>query len=32
VEAAGAEDALAQLPRYVAERTTATEIGEVEIP
>ena len=32
VEAASEEDALAQLPFYVAERTTATTVGEVEIP
>ncbi len=32
VEAEGEEDALRQLPRYVAERTTATKISEVVIP
>jgi hypothetical protein len=32
VEAAGADEALALLPRYVAERTTATRIGDVVIP
>ena len=32
VEAAGEAEALAQLPRYVAERTTAMEVSEVEIP
>ena len=32
VEAASDEDALALLPFYVAERTTATAVGEVEIP
>ena len=32
VEAASEEDALALLPFYVAERTTATTVGEVEIP
>ena len=32
VEAAGAEEALAQLPPYVAERTTVTPISEVVIP
>ncbi len=32
VEAAGEAEALGKLPRYVAERTTATEIGEVHIP
>lgn len=32
VEAATQEDALALLPHYVAERTTATTVGEVEIP
>jgi hypothetical protein len=32
VEAAGEAEALAQLPRYVAERTTAMQVSEVEIP
>ena len=32
VEAERESDALAQLPRYVAERTTAIEVSEVEIP
>ena len=32
VEATSAEQALAQLPRYVAERATATQVTEVEIP
>jgi hypothetical protein len=32
VEAATEEDALALLPTYVAERTTATSVSEVEIP
>jgi hypothetical protein len=32
VEAASEADALALLPFYVAERTTATDVGEVEIP
>jgi hypothetical protein len=32
VEAASQQDALGQLPRYVAERTKATRIGDVEIP
>ena len=32
VEAATAEDALALLPSCVAERTTATNVSEVEIP
>jgi hypothetical protein len=32
VEAASAEDALRQLPFYVAERTTATRVDEVRIP
>ena len=32
VEAANEADALAQLPAYVAERTTATSVSEVEIP
>jgi hypothetical protein len=32
VDAPNAEAALAQLPTYVAERTDATEIGEVSIP
>jgi hypothetical protein len=32
VEAASEADALALLPFYVAERTTATAVGEVEIP
>ena len=32
VEAASAEDALAQLPAYVAERTEATRVRDVAIP
>jgi hypothetical protein len=32
VEAATEEDALRQLPFYVAERTTATSVSEVQIP
>jgi hypothetical protein len=32
VEAASECDALALLPGYVAERTTATSVSEVEIP
>ena len=32
VEAATAQDALALLPHYVAQRTTAVPIGVVEIP
>jgi hypothetical protein len=32
VEAATEADALALLPTYVAERTTATSVSEVEIP
>ena len=32
VEAASEDDALALLPFYVAERTTATTVGEIEIP
>jgi hypothetical protein len=32
VDAAGEHEALAQLPRYVAERTTATRVSEVHIP
>jgi hypothetical protein len=32
VEATTAEDALGLLPSYVAERTTATSVREVEIP
>jgi hypothetical protein len=32
VEAASEEDALALLPYYVAERTTATRVSEVRIP
>jgi hypothetical protein len=32
VEAASEADALRQLPFYVAERTTATRVQEVEIP
>jgi hypothetical protein len=31
-EAESAEEALGHLPHYVAERTTATQIGEVETP
>jgi hypothetical protein len=32
VEAGTEEEALGQLPFYVAERTTATNVSEVEIP
>ena len=32
VDAASTEEALAHLPRYVAERTTVTQVSEVEIP
>ena len=32
VEAATEDDALRLLPLYVAERTTATSVSEVEIP
>ena len=32
VEAASEDDALALLPSYVADRTTATSVSEVEIP
>ena len=32
VESATAEDALRLLPRYVAERTTAASVSEVDIP
>jgi hypothetical protein len=32
VEAASDEDALELLPFFVAERTTATKVSEVEIP
>jgi hypothetical protein len=32
VDAAGVDEALRQLPRYVAERTTANQISEVEMP
>ena len=32
VEAASEQDALALLPVYVGERTTATSVSEVEIP
>ena len=32
VEAASERDALALLPFYVAERTTATSVSEVDIP
>ena len=32
VEAESEEDALALLPAYVAERTTAARVSEVEIP
>jgi hypothetical protein len=32
VDAASEQDALRLLPSYVAERTTATRISEVEIP
>jgi hypothetical protein len=32
VDAAAEADALRLLPRYVAERTTATRVSEVQIP
>ena len=32
VESANEEDALRLLPQYIAERTTATRVSEVEIP
>jgi hypothetical protein len=32
VEAASEDDALALLPSYVADRTTATSVSEIEIP
>jgi hypothetical protein len=32
VESATADDALRMLPSYVAERTTATSVSEVDIP
>ena len=32
VEAAGRDEALALLPFFLAERATATQVGEVEIP
>jgi hypothetical protein len=32
LEAASEQDALGHLPHYVAARTHATQIGEVEIP
>jgi hypothetical protein len=32
VDAESDADALAQLPSYVAERTTVTQVSEVEIP
>ena len=32
VDATTEEDALTLLPRYVAERTTASRVNEVEIP
>jgi hypothetical protein len=32
VEAAGADDALSLLPRFVAERTTVTRVDDVVIP
>jgi hypothetical protein len=32
VEAATAADALARLPRYVADRTVAIRVGDVETP
>ena len=32
VDAATERDALARLPRYVAERTTASPVREVDIP
>jgi hypothetical protein len=32
LEAAGEDDALRQLPFYVAQRSTVTQVTEVEIP
>jgi hypothetical protein len=32
VDAAGEQEALAVLPRYVAGRTTVSRVNEVEIP
>jgi hypothetical protein len=32
VEAATADDALARLPRYVAQRTTAIRVGDLSTP
>jgi hypothetical protein len=32
VEAATAEEALSRLPRYVAERTTAIRVGDLQTP
>jgi hypothetical protein len=32
VEAASVDEALAQLPGFVAQRTTASSIGDVQIP
>ena len=32
VEAPSCDEALAQLPRYVAERTTAFRIGDIQTP
>jgi hypothetical protein len=32
VEAVDAADALGRLPHYVAERTQAIEVGEIQIP
>ncbi|HEX4719070.1 MAG TPA: hypothetical protein VH300_11105 [Thermoleophilaceae bacterium] len=31
-EAQSGDEALAQLPRYVAERTTAIRVGDIETP
>jgi hypothetical protein len=32
VTAADADEALARLPRYVAERTTASRVAKIEVP
>ena len=32
IEAASEGDALAKLPAYVAARTTATQVGQIDIP
>ena len=32
VDAGSADDALAQLPGFVAQRTDAIQVGEIEIP